>query len=406
MAGPGEYWEAFAAMAAAGDAYLEEVKALVAADDIEGAATTALKLFDRVRDGSYNNWLKPLKELFRSLPLPQRERLAAALQRACECDATDGWLRNTARDLTAAACGLPDSDLLVAARRAMLEAFGHSYTAWPPWYAEMTEIEIAAGRELPPDVIAVIRRSAAETKYYSKRLEDTAAQLRDPVLNVGEVWADRALADLPSLPPPWRALLAHAATATATSFDASWEEAGREVLGALDADAAQATISSWLALASRTRPVPLKGPDVYDGAYDPYNANALRGLAWLLPFLPPHPRTPRVLGTLVETSLRKVPGLGPRSPKVANAAVDALSRLEGEAALAELARLASRITFKTTLKLVDKALQDRAAAMGLTREEIEELAVPGYGLAEVGRSVREFGVAGTAELLVRGPGPS
>jgi hypothetical protein len=357
---------------------------------------------DLVRDGTYIDWLKPILRRFRDLPLPQRERLAGALLRACESDATDHWLRHQAHDLTAAACSLPDSDSLVTARRTMLEAFRRHYAAWPTWYPEMAEIEIAAGRALPPDVVAVIRRSAAETKWYSKGLEGAAAQLRDPVLNVGEVWADRALADLPALPPPWRALLTHAATATAASYDARWEEAGREVLGSLDADAARVTISSWLTLAGLPRPLPLEGPDVHDGAYDPYNANALRGLAWLLSFLPPHPGIPRVLGALVETSLRKVPGLGPRSPKVANAGVRALSRLEGEAALAELARLAARVTYKGTLKLLDQALQDHALALGLTREEIEELAVPGYGLAEGGRAVRELGPAGTAELLVRG----
>ena len=72
-----------------------------------------------------------------------------------------------------------------------------------------------------------------------------------------------------------------------------------------------------------------------DDVDDPNNAEGLRGLAWLLSFLPPHPDIARALGTLVETSLRRIAGHGPRDPKVANAGVLALSRIDGEAALAE-----------------------------------------------------------------------
>jgi hypothetical protein len=128
----------------------------------------------------------------------------------------------------------------------------------------------------------------------------------------------------------------------------------------------------------------------------------LRGLAWTLSFLPPRPDIARALGALVETSLRRIAGHGPRDPKVANAGVMALSRIDGEAALAELARLATRVTYKGTLKLVDKALEARAEAMGLSRGDIEELAIPAYGLTELGRAVREFGGAGSAELVVQG----
>ncbi|WP_246425508.1 DUF4132 domain-containing protein [Streptomonospora nanhaiensis] len=75
--------------------------------------------------------------------------------------------------------------------------------------------------------------------------------------------------------------------------------------------------------------------------------------------------------------------------------------MEGEAALAELARLATRVTYKSTLKLVEAGLEARALALGLGRDEIEELAVPAYGLTEVGRRVEHLGGA-RAELLVDG----
>ncbi|WP_323187915.1 DUF4132 domain-containing protein [Streptomyces sp. NBC_01264] len=183
---------------------------------------------------------------------------------------------------------------------------------------------------------------------------------------------------------------------------AKWEKTARALLTDAGAgpDALREAVAGWFALVDRPRTLPLTDT-WYENQLDPFNANALRGLAWLLALLPPHPGTPRALGRLVETCLRKIPGLGPRNPKVANAGVVALSRTEGEAALAELARLAARVTFKGTLKVIDTALTARAAALGLSREEIEELAVPAYGLTEVGRAEFRLGEA-TALLEVRG----
>ena len=335
-----------------------------------------------------------LVTLLEELPVPQRERLAVALFGAHERDRVHR-LHYSTLDLLGLACGLPDSDALAATRQRLLESMSGQIYAHQFWYMEMAEIEVDAGRTLPPAVTAVIRRSA-HLHASGARL---AARLPDLALNVGEAWTDRALADVAELPPPWRELLAHAATAATSKPTAAWEKAGRRLLRAVGEQDAGTTIVSWLALVGQPRTVPVSG---LNHVYDPDNAIGLRGLAWLLSFLPPRRDIARVLGALVETSLRRIAGHGPRDPKVANAGVIALSRIDGEAALSELARLASRVTYKGTLKLVDKALAARAEAMGLSRDDIEELAIPGYGLTELGQAVREFGDAGTAELVVQG----
>ncbi|AWW37989.1 DUF4132 domain-containing protein [Streptomyces cadmiisoli] len=264
--------------------------------------------------------------------------------------------------------------------------------------------ELAEGRELPGLFVAVIRRSQLTLWNGASRLGALVRRIPGPVLNPGEAWSDQALKELDGLGEDWHRLLAHAATATATRPTAKWEEAGRTLIGAVGADAARERLLSWLPLVGRPRTHPLHL--AYEGSYanaafDAYNANALRGITWLLSFLPARAESARVLGALVETALRKVPGLGPVNPKVANAGVNALARLDGEAALAELARLATRVTYKGTLKLLNTALDARAEAMGLSREEIEELAVPAYGLTEVGRAHHRLGDA-TALVVVHG----
>ncbi|MEV6576949.1 DUF4132 domain-containing protein [Streptomyces sp. NPDC051582] len=338
-------------------------------------------------------------------PAAFRQRLVDEFGRTLASLAGESGARVNALGL-AAAVGrdLPWGEALQAARCEKLDEIGRmSEAGYLGWVPELVLAEIAEGRTVAPAVVAALRRSALGAYGYKPVLA-VAARLREPVLNVGEAWAERAMAD----GERWHALLAHAVTATSAKPSGKWEKTGRalitEAAEGIGEDGVRERLLGWFRLVGAPRTLALReeryGPNPNE-VYDAYNANALRGLAWLLSFLPPHPDAARVLGALVETSLRKVSGLGPRNPKVANACVTALSRIDSEAALAELARLATRVTFKGTLKVLDSALEARAAALGLGREEIEELAVPAYGLTGVGRAEHALGET-TALVEVRG----
>ncbi|CAL9548773.1 hypothetical protein SUDANB108_04419 [Streptomyces sp. enrichment culture] len=381
--------------------HMDRLLKRIADGDMGRLADEALSVLDS-SDGSWGrNWGEVLDRL-RELPAGRRRELLHALadRFARAGDGTEDRCRHLAL------CGLVSEGLaddpLAAERHRALDDLARRQTFW---YAARFDVlvraELAAGRPLSAPVVAVVRRAALDA-YRVDDLVTLARQLTDPVLNVGEAWADQALRDADT--PDWQALLRHALTATASKPTAKWDKGARALLDSLGADAVRERVLSWLALVGRPRTLPLERrewePDV-NSAYDPYNATALRGLAWLLSLLPPDPGTARALGALVETSLRKVAGLGPRNPKVANAGVIALARVDSEAALAELARLATRVTYKNTAKLLDTALEARATALGLSREEIEELAVPAYGLTEVGRATRRLGEA-TALLEIEG----
>ncbi|WP_052707369.1 DUF4132 domain-containing protein [Streptomyces rubellomurinus] len=269
--------------------------------------------------------------------------------------------------------------------------------------------ELAAGRPLDGALVAAIRRTALSIRPHHSAVVDLAAGLTEPLVNPGEAWADQALADVAELDGergpggPWTALLRHATEAKSAKPTARWEKTGRALLDAVGPERARERITAWLSLVGRPRTLDLL-PGLHDEAphqLDPYNFDALRGLALLLPLTLARPDSARVLARLVGSALRKAPGIGPQAPKVANAAVHALARLDGEDGLAQLAVLSTRVTYKGTVKELDKALRDRAAALGLGRAEIEELAVPAYGLTEPGRRVEQFGAA-RVELLVEG----
>ncbi|WP_432175794.1 DUF4132 domain-containing protein [Streptomyces sp. Tue6028] len=383
--------------------YEQRIRNRIAEDNMGKVADLALKAALENKGHWGGGWATML-DLLRELPVERRIVLADALVARYHSVGEESAAKSNAMTLIGILARDLPGDRLVPERLKQLDELGRQHSFW---YAArldvLAEAELAAGRPLAPAVVAVFRRTAMDA-YRSHELGELAKKLTEPVLNVGEEWAETAMEHLSGPDDPWRALLAHAASATASKPSATWDKRAAALIDALGPDRVRDTVLPWLALVGRPRTLPLERrsweADI-NNAYDPWNANALRGLAWLLSLLPAHPDTARALGTLVETSLKKVAGLGPRNPKVANAGVVALTRIDSEAALAELARLATRVTYKNTAKLLDGALEARAVALGLSREEIEELAVPAYGLDEVGRAVHRFGDA-TATLDVHG----
>ncbi|GGM25574.1 hypothetical protein GCM10011608_08070 [Micromonospora sonchi] len=248
---------------------------------------------------------------------------------------------------------------------------------------------LAATGPLSADLVAVLVDRSDE----SQRLRQLVVGLTGPHLDQDDPWAEQILTELPTLDPAWQRLVGHASTATTARPSAGWSKEAIRQLAGFDPVEARQVLDRWLIAASRT---PQHPPSAI-------NADLLRGLLWLVERADPAPEQVRRIGGLAEVMLRRLPGIGPACPKVANAAVGVLGRLDGEAALAQLARLSARVTHKGTRKEIDKALDARAAALGVGRDEIEELAVPDYGLTEVGR--HEVSLGGCrVELLIGSAG--
>ena len=277
---------------------------------------------------------------------------------------------------------LAPEQLEALARYAVRESY-----ALPPGALEIVARGLAAAGPLPADLVKVLAARSGE----SPRLRQLLVELAGLPLDPADPWAEQMLAELPTLDPTWRALVGHASTATTPRPSAAWSTEATRLLTAVDPTEARQVLDRWLTAAART---PQRPPA-------PINADLLRGLLWLVERTGPAPEQVRLIGGLVEAMLRRLPGIGPTCPKVANAAVGVLGRIDGEAALAQLARLSTRVTYKGTRNEIGKALDARAAAMGIGRDEIEELAVPDYGLSGVGRHEVTLGGC-RAELLIVG----
>jgi hypothetical protein len=130
------------------------------------------------------------------------------------------------------------------------------------------------------------------------------------------------------------------------------------------------------------------------------NAAVLRGLLWLCPTVA-GPELIRAMAKVCFSAFRKIRGLGTRAVKVGNAGVYALGQIEHPLALGQLALLKSKVKLASAQKAIKKALTRTAERCGLSREELDEMSVPTYGLTDVGVCEEKIGNF-TARLAITG----
>jgi hypothetical protein len=228
----------------------------------------------------------------------------------------------------------------------------------------------------------------------------------------GEVWTDQLNDDLTRLPrrdrDPWAALLEHSLSATAARPSAKWLKTGAKLVGAIGNDRVLAALRRWLPSVAKGRSITRLGAFPGDtrstaDVIHEENGTCLRGLLWLTPILPRDDEITRAVAAVAISAYRKVPGVGPRAVKVGNAAVYALSEMGSAEAVGHLAMLKVRVKFGTAQKEIEKAFNAAAESLSLPRDQIEEMAVPSYGLETVGIRRETFADGEyTAELRVDG----
>lgn len=219
-----------------------------------------------------------------------------------------------------------------------------------------------------------------------------------------EAWGAAVLADWKAMPDPshrgaWLALLTHALASDAAKPSTKWLKEARALLDALGCQAAQTQITGWLEM-YLTTPLPQAEPTGY-GSDDYYehqrlmtfanhNYQAVKGLVWLCRYFD-DAVTVRLLGDVVLHSLKKIPEHGPKSAKVGTACILSLASMSGNNPLVQLSRLKTRVTYQAALGVLDKAFNEAATRSGLTRNDLEELAVPGFELDANGYHHQQFG---------------
>jgi hypothetical protein len=310
------------------------------------------------------------------------------------------------------------------------EDIQYKYNFFYPLSGMATAAEnFAADHEISDSLRAVLEPCIAllcadsndkESRKISGRLEALIAGGPKINLEAGEAWSDAALADLRKMragaSKSWNALLIHCQIGGRGKFTERWAAEARRLLDAVGFDSFKEHVLRWFPLVDKPRTEPRESRKEwmedfewvqyvgsirnYEHLIIPSHVEMLRGLAWCAG-LREDADLARALARLAISAYRKIPGKGPRLVSLGNACVTALGMMPGLPPIGQLAILKVKVKFGSAQKEIEKAFNAAAERENLPREDIEELAVPSYGLEEVGHLRESFGDY-QAELIVDG----
>lgn len=201
----------------------------------------------------------------------------------------------------------------------------------------------------------------------------------------------------------WDDLLTHCQGASASRPTGKWLKQAQALVAAIDDSFAEIVLA---VLREIGKPGPVvNGPvNALGFAADPtqvrdVHSDLLRGLVWATGLVESEELTTGV-GDAADVCFKKLPGIGPRAPKIGNACLWALSHISTETAVAQLARVKAKSKHASVQKQLGKALDAAAEKTGLSAEDLEEVAVPTFGLSAVGECRKPLGEF-TALLCIR-----
>jgi len=225
----------------------------------------------------------------------------------------------------------------------------------------------------------------------------------DLPLNGEDPWAALARQDLEASPQrtTWLALIELEGDGAKPTK--KWLKAASDLVATLGAPVFIDHVRRWFGKVA-PRPVVRDESNWFTPAMVDINSEALRNLVWACSTITGERETETVavlVGDLAVRCFTKIPSVGALSTKAGNACIYVLSQLPGLRAVAQLSRLGSRLRYRQALALVDKAKDEAAKRAGMDPIDLEELALPTFGLDVTGR-VRIPIDAYEAELAVVG----
>ena len=316
-----------------------------------------------------------------------------------EARSAGGWLmgtrypervEKTVRQLAAGGRGLPQ-DLVSADRLTRIEELHGVLLPRPPRADHPGRGRAGRGRGLPGASSPCCAVPGLDSYEAEPELSRVLDRVEDPVLNPGEAWADRALADA----GPVRGRRATAAEASAEGHlrqaDRHLGEAARALVDEIGTRPCGSPCWAGSTSGAGTDDQLHIDPagSIYNSMDDPFNADALRGVAWLPPCCRPRRTPPASSGRSSELPEQGRPAR-PAQPEGRQRGRDR-ARPHGRRSGPRRAGAAVHPRhLQGHPKQLERRLDARAQALGLSREEVEELGIPAYGLSGVGHGEPEW----------------
>jgi hypothetical protein len=138
----------------------------------------------------------------------------------------------------------------------------------------------------------------------------------------------------------------------------------------------------WLALGPTPGETIIQAPEA-EAAYQ-------KGFVWVLGALGDASIAPDIANFALGC-FRKISMIGAVSHRVGNACVNALAAMPGLDGVAQLSRLAARVKYDVARRLIEKAMNEAAERNHVSRDDLEAMAVPAFGLDVAGVRIELVG---------------
>ena len=225
---------------------------------------------------------------------------------------------------------------------------------------------------------------SAEMKDIHERIDVLIGGPKEEALAPAGAWSQTVFREVSASAKEleWRALLLHVRSLTQSTASKKWQTEAVNVVARIGQAEVLDAARRWLALG------PTPGETMIQAGEA--EASYQKGFVW-------------VLGALGDASIasdianfafgcfRKIPMIGAVSHRVGNACVNALAAMPGLDGVAQLSRLAGRVKYDVARRLIEKAMNEAAERNQVSRDDLEAMAVPTFGLDSAGVRMERVG---------------
>ncbi len=180
----------------------------------------------------------------------------------------------------------------------------------------------------------------------------------------------------------WHALLLHARSLTQSTASKRWQTEAVNVTARIGQAEVLDAARRWLGLGPTPGETTIQAPEA--------EASYQKGLVCVLGALGDASIGPDI-ADFAFGCFRKIPMIGAVSHRVGNACVNALAAMPGLDGVAQLSRLAGRVKYDVARRLIEKAMNEAAERNHVTRDDLEAMAVPTFGLDASGVRIERAG---------------
>lgn len=263
------------------------------------------------------------------------------------------------------------------------------------------------GRKQPgfKRIVAALEKSSAHSSGHTKAQagRDHAEHIIRGYLDRGEPWVDEFIQRIErgteQQKTAWAALVKYSAETSSSKPSSRWFKQADKFLQHIGPTDARELMIACFALLKEKRTDELDEYTSVDGRYQ-YGGTAfaisdnntliLRGLLWLGSRYADI-EIAAALRTVAATMFKKVPGIGIRNAKVANAALQGLANMADGFGVKDVGMLRATTKYNPALVHINRVFEQLAKERGVSADELAQSAVPDYGLSGVGTLTREFG---------------